>query len=288
VKLLVFILPLLLFACAGSEEQEASTSPNDTEIESDSLVTEDGVSEFFWNFEGDFTETQQDTLKAWQLEMQKAVYYTLGDYPFDVNVFFHPSNRKTSSVSFGHTTRKELVEVHYYVNPDASLDALLGDWTSPHELSHLSAPFFGKSRKWLGEGYATYLSRRIMVDMGIFTEEEFEEMYSRKINDTREFYDDTEKTFSEVSANLFEEYHYGTVYWGGAGYFYIADKQLQEKHNMRFTEVVQEYQKCCRLEDKNFGDILNSWDSIIDDTLFSDLLSKYEDGPAVKVWDLFD
>ncbi|MFT4602010.1 MAG: hypothetical protein ACI857_002196 [Arenicella sp.] len=281
----LFLLPLgFILACNSPEVEEVQEAP----IQEAEEYVEDDVYELLWNFEDEFTDIQKDTLKLWITDVQIAVYYTLGDYPFDINIFFHSSDSKGERpVSFAHTTRKKIREIHFYVKPDATYAALMEDWTAQHEMSHLSAPFFGKPHKWISEGYATYLSRRIMIDMGYFTEEEFEEMYTTKIAATKEFYYDEVKPFSEVSADLFESYNYGTVYWGSAGYWYTADKKLQESHDMRLENLVKRYQSSGRLDDKNLEHVIKSFDEFTEDTIFRDLLDSYQNDPCCDVMKAF-
>lgn len=273
-------LVILLFVVSCQSKTE--TDKVEPEVESTEVAQEDY--ELFWNFEDEFSETQEDTLKLWIEEVKRATESTLGAYPFDMHIYFYRASRGKRAVGFGHTSRKNDVnEIHFYINPDATYAELLEDWTAPHEMSHLAIPFLGKKYKWFAEGFATYLSRRIMIDMGYFTEATFDSMYVNKIGEAGSSYSNPVKPFSEVSQELFDKYKYGAVYWGSAGFFYTADKQLQEKHDIRFTDLLKEYLQCCRMKNKRLAHVIRSFDRLIDDTIFTDLLYRYENEPCVSV-----
>jgi hypothetical protein len=281
-------ISLLVLMTSCQQDISEDKSLNTVVLEDYQYLEEDGVHQIFWNFEDEFSQTEEDTLKLWIGDVKKATESTLGVYPFDMHLFFYKANRGDRPVGFGHTSRKNDVnEIHFYVNPEASFEDLRSDWTAPHEMSHLAIPFLGKKYKWFAEGFATYLSRRIMIDMGYFTEETFDSMYVDRIGSASSSYSNPAKTFSEVSDDLFSDHKYSAVYWGGAGFFYTADKELQEKHDMRFTDLLKEYLPCCRLKNKRLKNVIRSFDRLIEDTIFKDLLYRYENEPCINVVEPF-
>lgn len=281
-KIIIYSLPILLFSCGEQVEN--------TPISSDTLAVEipQDTAQLIWHFEDEFSQGFDDTLKKWVDEVKTACFASLGEYPFSMNIFFHKSeSAQQEGVTFGHTDRAKATRgLHLYVIDGSSYESLISDWIAPHEMSHLAIRAVGRNNKWFAEGFATYLSRRIMLQMGYYTEQEFEEMYATKIAATAPYYE-VDYSFSERSNELFEQYEYGTVYWAGAGFFYWADKQLEEKADIRFEDLLKKYQEKGRTEDRNFADLIESWDEIAGFSLFSDLINEYRNGSSKAVMQRF-
>lgn len=278
-KKVFYILSLTLIACSSPNEVEEDITPEVLEFD----TTDSKEYKVFWHYEDDFSADEKKKLKKWINTVYVATIETLGQYPFNLHVTFHRSDRNTA-VTFGHTRRGKRQHVHFYVNPSFELEDFMTDWIAPHEISHLSMPFVGKEAKWYAEGYATYLSRRIMMNMGFLNEAEFDSMYYHKIGNTMMSYCSSTKTFAEVSDSLLDQNEYGDMYWGSTSFFMTSDSLLQEKHNMEFTDLVIQYQACCRLKDKNdIHNVMSSYDEIIGDSLFTNLLWRYQNLPCIKV-----
>lgn len=276
------ILPLLVASCS---EQTKTTNVEEIKV-NQSVI---GYQKVNWIYDSEFTQTQKDTIEKWMTDAVEYTYETIGQYPFEMSLFFHKAQESNDPcpVPFGRTSRKTPLEIHFYVKPNASYAKFMEDWTAPHEISHLSVPSFGKENKWLSEGYATYLSRRIMIKMGYYTEQEFDEIYLRKIGDAKVYYNDSMNSFAQVSRNLFAKYRFGTVYWGGAGFYYQLDEVLQAKHDMRFEDLIKKYQEHGRLSDENLEDVIASWDRILGDNVCDSMLKAYENKPAFEVMKRF-
>jgi hypothetical protein len=73
------------------------------------------------------------------------------------------------------------------------------------------------------------------------------------------------------------------MYWGGASYFMQIDKRLQEKHGLELTDFIKEYQRCCRLKDESFEELIESWDRLLGEPIFSELLRNYQSGAASEI-----
>lgn len=275
---------LIFLGCACSSEIEQETEASETLTE----AAEKSSKALIWHYDSEFEASQKLIYEKWITDVKDACFETLGEYPFEMNVHFHESNNKSVPVSFGHTRRNEFNELHFYVNPKSTYDELIQDWTAQHEMSHLSIPFVGKKFQWFSEGYATYMSRRIMIHQGFYTEESFDSLYLNNIIDKKQYYTNEEMTFSEASADLFKRSYYGTVYWAGSGFFYTADKQLQEQEGLRMTDVIKEYQICCRTSDKNYSAIIRSFDQIIESDLFTKLSDQYLNDPCTEVMSRFN
>lgn len=275
----IFVLMLGFISCGatnneGIDESENTVEPNDEN------VTPYGDYLLHWQYIDDFTEEEEEKLQTWIETVVEANTRVLGQYPFDIWFSFHKSDNEDKPVTFGHTDRGEIQGVQFYVCADYSLEEFLENWTAPHEISHLSIPFCGKNNKWFSEGYATYLSRQTLIEMGYMTHAEFDSMYLSKIHGFMDAYCSTTKTHLEVSDSLLEHYNYPGMYWGSSSFFITADRQLTEKHDMHFIDVVKAYQENGRAEDESLKAVITSFDRIIDDSIFESLMKTYRNEPS--------
>lgn len=285
--LLLLSFGFLVVACSSesetNNESSTATGAENEEVVAESTEIKDDY-EKFWYWESEFSDAEKEKLTEWITTVYDAAMVTMGEYPFDVHIYFQRSISSYSPVPYGFASRENgLNEIHFYVNPEASLDELLEDWTAPHEISHLAIPFIGKTSRWFSEGYATFFSRQIMMEMGYFTQEEFDELYERKIADTKKYYNSSTSTFIEVSDSLVSNHIYGSMYWGSTSYMLTIDKRLRQEKDMRFLDVMHEYQVCCRMEDRNLKDIIASFDEIIGENWFRVLMDDYRHKTSAEV-----
>lgn len=266
---------LFLLSCSGVEEQDNTQEEQNLEESSPY-----GPYSIFWQYEDEFSENEKQKLKQWIEEVCTATTKSIGQYPFDLWVTFHYSE-KGNPVSFGHTKRKKGHEaIHFYVNPEATLEELLADWTAPHEIAHLSLPFSGRRNRWFSEGYATYMSRQIMIEMGQYTDASFDSIYYNRIGETLYAYGSSTKTHLKVSDSLLDHYIYGDMYWGSSSFFYTIDQQMKEQHNTRFRDVVKTYQENGRMEDDALIEVIASYDRILNDSICKQLMWTYRNEPS--------
>jgi len=275
----LLIIGFILLGCSASDEEEVLRI--DEEEVSEEEVTVVGDYKLFWYWEDEFNESEQVKLKNWILDVDEATHNVLGTYPFDIHYHFHRSNGD-QVVSFGHTAKNSLQAVHFYVNPDFSEQEFHNDWTAPHEISHLAIPFVGRNNKWFSEGFATYFSRQIMIEMGCLTQADFDSMYFAKIQDKMKYYD-SPSTFVEVSDSLQKSSNYGAFYWGGSSFFLKLDKQLKEEYASNFCKIVASYQTQNRMKDNSLRAVISSFDAILGEDLFSSQMKDYRTLPSREV-----
>lgn len=241
-----------------------------------------------WVYVDSFDLAEKKKLESWISEIYDVTSKTIGPYPFDVSIHFFRSENG-NPVSFGLAKAVEAGrQAHFYVNPSASLADLRADWTAPHELSHLSIPFFGKKDKWFTEGFATFLSRQLLMEMDYYTQASFDSLYTSRIYEDSRHYTSTTLKFPEASDSLFGDHIYGPVYWCGASYFYILDKRMRDEKNKRFVDLIKEYQLCCRDTKETLNEVVVSLDKILNETWCQDLLKFYQDSSAKTVMDSFN
>lgn len=283
-SIILIFLTVLGCSDATNRDIDGIAPQNNSEVLSqDSIANKLPTLIFTW--EVNFTSAEKDTLKEWIHEVNAAVCATLGVLPYDIHVNLMESNSGSRPVPFGFARRRDgKSQVHLYVNKGFTKADFLADWTAQHEFSHLYIPFLSKKSKWFTEGFATYLSRRVMIKQGYFTESSFNEMYRSKFAEAKPYYNSSTTNFVEVSDSLKNNHIYWAMYWGGASYFYVIDEKLQQEKNMRFEEVIQQYQLCCHNgSDKSLKDVIASFDEVIGETWFNDLMKLYRNEPAREV-----
>ena len=80
---------------------------------------------------------------------------SIGSYPFTVTYYLSRKDNASEPVPWANTVRSGEQAVEFYVDPSYDLSEFLADWTAPHEISHLSIPYVGRSNMWFSEGYAS-------------------------------------------------------------------------------------------------------------------------------------
>ncbi len=277
---------LLIVSSVQCTSDSAETAP--------SLVADNGKADIsekahkiVWHGLYNFSTNDQEKLKTWLREITKITRFTIGVYQFDVHYYLHLSDGN-EPVPYAHTSRKiGKQSVHFYINPDYDLEDFLSDWTAQHEISHLSAPFVGKANMWFSEGYATYLSRKIMINQGYYTNESFDSIYYNRIGKDQNLMRYPEMTMIELCDELKRNYNYSSLYYAGSSYFYLADKSLQKEYGLTLMDVVKMYQNQNRLTDDSLLDVIASFDEIVGDNVFSKLHFDYANSPSKSVLSYF-
>lgn len=292
-KLIGAFALMVIIGCATDGDNRVSVEKKE-EISNDSIQLEyqlnkDRDYELVIEFKENFEPTKNDSIRIWINRIFKATTNVLGKYPFDTYVNIFPASSSSQTVPFGLASRKDGInQVKLYVNEEASFNELMEDWTAPHELSHLALPFLGQNNKWFSEGFATYCSRRIMIDLGYFTEDSFEELYVSKVAAFRSYFNSSTSTFAEVADSLLSHHRYSPIYWGGSTFFMIMDARLQEDKGWRFTDLVTKYQANGRLEDKNLKQVMASFDTILGYTWCTALLTSFRNELSYKSMKRYD
>ena len=238
--------------------------------------------EIIFHWEDHFNNKEKEKIKTWLNKTALATQQTVGNYPFDIHFYIHRADNADEPVPWGNTERSEIQGVTFHVNPNFSLEEFLHDWTAPHEISHLAIPFPGKSNRWFSEGFATYMQGQILIEMGEFTPEQIEAKYQKKLSNCRPYYQ-SDSPFIVVADSLKRNHHYPEMYWGSVTFFVNMDQHLQKSEGKSLNELLQEYQACCRSNDKNLNDLIRSFDRLTNDTYPSDLLEAYRFGKAREV-----
>lgn len=279
-KLLSFLVALLVFCQCRSDIKVKTFN----EVTSQEDVEKKG--KIIWHWEDEFTQADQQKIKTWLNKITDFTMTTLGGYQFNLHYYLHLSDGD-EPVPFGHTSRKQQQSVHFYINPSFSLDEFVNDWTAQHEISHLSIPFIGKENMWFSEGYATYLSRKIMITQGIYTEKSFDSLYIERIGGDDVIYNTPHTSVVDLCRQLKQNHHYSSIYYAGSSYFFLTDKALRADRNMELIQVVQIYQNQNRLSDTTLSQVIASFDQISESKIFSKLFTDFNKKESVEVLSFF-
>ena len=242
-------------------------------------VAEEPGTVIVWHWEDDFNKEEQNMVREWLTRVSLATEETLGAYPFDLHFFIHRRNGSSEPVPWASTRRHSLQGVDFHIDPSYSLQAFLDDWTAPHEISHLSIPFLGNDQAWFAEGYASFMQYQVMQTLGIYSPREVGALYAEKIERCISAYD-RDEDFVTVARELRERNRYPDMYWGGASYFMRIDHVLEKEFGQGFTGLIKEYLFCCRQEDMDLEGLINTWDHLLGNDIFSELMRRYQSTPA--------
>lgn len=235
---------------------------------------------FHW--EDYFLPKEQKKIRKWLTIVSIATQNVLGKYPFEIHFYLYKRPHSKEPVPWAFTERHKNQGVHFYVDPSFSCASFLQDWTAPHEISHLSIPFLGKSNSWFSEGYATFMQVQIMKEIGIYTPEKAQEKYMKKFRKMNPHFEN-EQTFIQIANQLKEQNKYAPFYWGSVNYFYSLNQSLQSTDSTTLMDVIKQYQNCCRMEDATMQELIQSIDQLSYSEKASQLLYQYQNLPARKV-----
>lgn len=252
----------------------------DSEIASLRAI-ESSTTSVVWHWENSFSGAEQQKIESWLSEVIGACHSSFGAYPFNTHIHLYKQSNSTEPVPWAHTRRYSSLSVHFYVDTDFSLEAFLNDWTAPHELSHLSLPFLGSEHAWFSEGYASFMQYQLMMEMGVMTHRDVENKYHEKLQMIRPSYTSATDAKS-IAMEMQAGNRYPEMYWGGAIYFMILDKQLKEQ-GASLSGLIREYLVCCRINDDSLTDVLKSWDRILDNSMATKLYREFTTEPSKKV-----
>tara|TARA_R110002050_G_scaffold204327_2_gene339748 strand:- start:58885 stop:59745 length:861 start_codon:yes stop_codon:yes gene_type:complete len=237
-----------------------------------------------WHWMDDFNPSEVTQIKRWLATVNKAVFQTLGQYPFDLHYYIHRSQRGEEPVPWAHTTRGSKQGVHFHINMNYSLEEFLADWTAQHEISHLSIPFVGSENAWFSEGYATYMQNQVMQSQGIYTEAQVAEKYAERVGKCKSSYQ-TQLPFPLAADSLKKAWNYPDLYWGGVSFFWKLDKEYQKQYGKTLNEVITKFTAKGRVNDTTPKNFCKELDTITNTTLASDLLVQYNTQPAYLIFE---
>ncbi len=269
----LFVSGLILISCQGSIK---------TEIPVIALPEEKQAVSFI--FEDEFSVDEKQKLEDWITYTSDCAQRTLGEFPFDLYYHFHREDSSDRAVVFGHTARVDSINAaHFYIDPTYSLEDLKADWIAPHEISHLAIPKLGKSSMWFFEGFATYLSREVMIEMEVFTRQEVDSINQSRIVAVKDKFTSASKLTFVADSLITNHHHYPAVYWIGASYFHTADKLLDAQNKMKLIDILKEFQVCCHEPAMSVLQVVEAFDQIGNTKIFGELYTEYTEAPVYSL-----
>ena len=232
---------------------------------------------FVW--EDRFSAAERAKLTDWVRETHDAVERLVGPFPMGVRAHLHRRDGAREPVPWANTQRYGGQGVHLHVDPSYPLAAFRGDWTAPHELSHLVLPYLGRRNAWFSEGFASYLQYPVMQAMGVLSREQAEQRYRRNLVRAARRYDYPHQPFVEAAPKLRADRQYPVMYWGGAAYFMQVDEAL-ETSGSSLLEVLREYVACCRRNRAGLPALLSELDRLAPSPVFSEHYQRFTTKPG--------
>lgn len=273
----IFLMfPLLVFA-------SSAWSQSSTPVNLNRLALGQAVFDVQW--QADFNEQEKDKLFRWLQKSVNTAGQLYGNFPLEESrIRMERARRGRGPVPWGQTLRRDPEGVRFTVNPGRSLDAFVGDWTAPHELSHLFLPYPGQPDIWLSEGFASYYQNILMAREGIYSPEQaWNKLYAGFMRAARDR--NTDRTLLEVSKNRRAYRATMRIYWSGALYFLEADILLRQGSGgeKNLDGVIQSFNNCCRNRYRNWSGskLVATLDDVAGTRLFTDLYQRYQDSKRI-------
>jgi hypothetical protein len=237
---------------------------------------------FHWVDE--FNEAERNKLQTWVHDTQAALVKLVGDAPFDTHIYLHRRGDAAEPVPWANTERGPTVGVSFYVDPGYALGRFRGDWTAPHELSHLVLPYVGPDAGWFAEGFASYMQYQVMRAMGVISAAEVGRRYRERLDSARRDYRYADRPFAEAAPRLRQERKYPVMYWGGAAYFLRVDAELGQSGSS-LMEVMRRYLACCRSNRDSIDALVRELDRLGRTEVFTRVLARFRTEPGFPEYD---
>ena len=198
----------------------------------------------------DETLAEQNTPERWNewLSTSLNAVKTITDrYPVDEFSVLLAAAPGGEAVRFARVRRSSPPQIHFYLNPTASLDELIDDWHSYHEFAHLLIPFPGNRDIWFTEGLASYYQYLLQARAGVIDSDEawrrLLQGFERGLNDRSGRGQD----LRSLSPAMWQLQAYRRVYWTGAAYFLRVDTRLRTESNGEHSldSVLTTFNQCC-------------------------------------------
>lgn len=158
-------------------------------------------------------------MRAWGCRSAKAVASYFGRFPLSrVLVVVLPG--RGSTVGYGTTRAGSGASILVWVGRETIDDVLAGDWVLTHEMIHLAFPNLPASQRWMEEGLATYVEPIARAREGILAKEEVWKGLVKGL---------PKGVLRVSSSGLDGAQDFGSLYWGGALYWLLADIEIRER-----------------------------------------------------------
>jgi hypothetical protein len=179
------------------------------------------------------------------------------------------------SIPWARVIRGDPNTVSFYIDAMASESALVENWTTYHELSHLLIPYRGWGDMWFSEGLASYYQNLLQARTGVIDErlmwQKLYDGFVRGLENPR-----PDLNLAELSPNMRENRSFMRVYWSGAWYFLSADIALRKQSggDVTLDSALGMLNSCCRERSMSAWQIAGKLDYLTDTTIFTHLFTQ--------------
>ncbi len=190
-------------------------------------------------------EMQRKKIHNWLSRVTRAILSAYGKLPIpDVQVLVFPLASHGRAVMFGQSIRGEGNALELLVDVSRPQSEFESDWVAVHELSHLMHPYLGDSGSWLAEGLATYYQNVLRARAGLLTPAQAWDRLREGFSGQRMTY---ETPLVDASRNMHTTHDFQRVYWSGAAFWLIVDRDLRRDSDGKLTLdiVLSRFHDCC-------------------------------------------
>ena len=186
--------------------------------------------------------------REWLTTSLRATQTVTGSFPLEnIRIKLRSTSRSSNAIAFGQVRRSLPPQLHFYVSPDASLEALNADWRGYHEFAHLLIPFPGNDDIWFTEGFASYYQYLLQSRAGVISQQrawkELLDGFTRGESDRS----GRGQTLRKLSPKMWDKRAYRRVYWTGAAFFLRVDIRLRTETGGRHSldRALAAFHDCC-------------------------------------------
>jgi len=168
---------------------------------------------------GDWPLPPREDVLEWVRRSAGAVAGYYGTFPVPrVQVIVLPGGRRP--VGFGTTLGNGGASIVVWVGRGAAREAFERDWVLTHEMTHLGFPNVPRAQHWMEEGLATYVEPIARARAGILPAAEAWKGLAEGLP----------KGLPRPDEDGFDRNRrWGTLYWGGALFWFLADLEIRER-----------------------------------------------------------
>lgn len=244
-----------------------------------------GGREFLGAMEIDFAylghEKDFGKIHLWIQKNIEQLQTTIGANPsYRIQVIAIPTAPIPSGepVPFGHVVRAGTQTVRFYVNPAATSQELMSDWTAAHEFSHLLQPYLGDNGRWVSEGFASYYQNVLMAKLGAYDERT---AWKNLLAGFQRGMDVRPKVSPNQSPKAGMRSARMMIYWSGAAIALMADVEIRKMTNNKqsLNSVFAELANCCLPANRSWSTIemFTKLDTFLPQPVFMPLYSQWAD-----------
>jgi len=216
---------------------------------------------------------------TWLEDSAKTVAGLYGRFPLpQTQIVLVPLGASEEAVPFGQVMRGGGSAIRFFIDQTRPPAQYIADWTTVHELSHLTHPFLPEQDRWLAEGVASYYQNVLRARRGVISEraawQKLYEGFRRGLEAT-----DRRRTLVETAEQGGRRGAVMRIYWSGAAIALIADVQLREQTDGRqsLDSALGAFQACCLANERLLpaAEFLAKLDELTNTRIFSDLYEKH-------------